>query len=152
MAKTDQKTLALIKEVKSRKAEIAKLEAKPQWKTNCSFSWGEHEGKGSGLVNPVNLQVESSVKNLISMASFLRDKEASYASTAAAFEVDSPPSFTWNTFPVADWIEDIKTRINRLQIASKKKKLEALETRLNAVISPELRAEMELEAITSELG
>ena len=35
MAKTDKKTLDLIKEVQARKIEIAKA-ARPQWKTNCS--------------------------------------------------------------------------------------------------------------------
>ena len=133
MAKTDQKTLALIKEVKARKAEIAKLEGRAVWLTNCSFSYVD-----GNLSNPINLKVEANVKNLIAIASFLRDKEKSYEETAAMLDVDNPPKFTWNNSPVADWIEDIKTRINRLQIDSKKKKLELLETRLNAVISPEL--------------
>ena len=60
-------------------------------------------------------------------------------------------SAEWNGFSVNDWIDDIKTRINKVQIASKKVKLEHLESRLNAIISPELRAEMELEAISAEL-
>lgn len=145
MAKTtDEKTLALINEVKIRKAEIAKLSKKTNWRTNCSFSFIEG-------TPGTNLQVESNIKTLISMAAFVRDHEKSYNETATALGIDSPPVYTWCGFPAAYWCEDIKTRIGKLQITAKQKKLEILENRLNAVISPELRAEMELEAISQEL-
>lgn len=143
--KTDQKTLDLIKEVKRQKAEISALE-KPKWETNCSFSYTENSA------NSINLHTCTSVRDLICMASFLREKEASYKATAELLGVDSPPSFTWNTFSTADWLKDFKTRIGKIQIATKKKKLEDFESRLNSIISPEMKAEMELEAIASELG
>ena len=47
---SDQKTLDLIKEVKNRKAEIARL-TKPNWKTNCSFSYVE-----GNMNNSVNIR------------------------------------------------------------------------------------------------
>lgn len=148
MAKrTDQKTLDLIKEVNRRKAEIQKLQ-KPNWLTNCSFTYVD----GSNLNNAINIHVQTSVKELISMAGFLQDKERQYNEAITALGIEDPPVFQWGGFSVADWIEDIKTRINQIQIAAKKKKLETLESRLNAVISPELRAEMELDAIAGELG
>lgn len=143
--KTDQKTLDLIKEVNKRKAEISQLE-KPNWQTNCSFSYIEGNQNCS-----VNIHVQTNVKDLISMAAFLRDKERSYNEAAVALGIEDPPAFAWSGFAVADWLEDIKTRINKIQIATKKRKLEALEARLNAIISPELRAQMELDAIASEL-
>lgn len=144
--KTDQKTLDLIKEVKNRKAEIAKL-SKPNWRTNSSFTFLE-----GNLNASVNLHVEGSVKNLIGYAAFLLDKERSYELAAKTLGVDDVPSFTWSGFSVADWVEDIKTRIDQIQIASKKKKLETLESRLSAIISPELKAELELQAIADELS
>jgi hypothetical protein len=52
---------------------------------------------------------------------------------------------------VSKWISDIRTRINKLRIASRTKDLQALEARLDAIISPNLRAELELKAIESEL-
>ena len=146
MAKTDKKTLELIKEVQRRKEEIAKAE-KPAWKTNCSFSYNE----GSATL-PINLQVESNIKTLVNIAAFLRDKEDSYVDMAQELGVIDAPEFTWNGSPVADWISDIKSRINKVQIANKKKQLETLETRLAAIVSPELRAELELEAISQALG
>lgn len=145
MAKTDKKTLDLIQLVKTQKAEIAKAE-RPNWKTNRSFSYVE----GSSQI--INLAVESNVKNLILIAAFLQDKELSYKKAATALGVENPGEFTWGGSPVADWIDDLKLRIAKIQIEAKKKKLELLESRLNAVISPELRAEMELEAIASELS
>ena len=87
---------------------------------------------------------------LVEIAAFLQEKEKSYYEAAKALGV-SAPDFIWQNFSVADWLEDIKTRIDKIQIADKRKKLETLEKRLNKVVSPELRAEMELEAIEEEL-
>jgi len=44
-------------------------------------------------------------------------------------------------------VADVKTRIGKVSIDKKKRQLEALETRLEKIVSPELRAEMELQAI-----
>lgn len=41
--------------------------------------------------------------------------------------------------------------MDKIQIQDKRKKLEKLESRLEKIITPELRAKMELEAITAEL-
>lgn len=142
----DSRTLDLIKLVKVQKAEIAKLD-KPSYKTNCSFTY--IEGRAN---DAVPLHAESDVKNLISYAAFLIDKERSYKATASELGVEVFPDFTWSGYTVADWLSDIKTRIAKVQIAIKKKKLEGLEARLNSIISPELRAELELEAIANELG
>lgn len=142
---TDQKTLDLIKEVARQRAEIAQAE-KPNWRTNCNFAWVE--GKADVIV----LHVEKDIKKLIQIAAFLADKEESYLGMAAQLGVSEAPPFTWNGYGVGDWIEDIKTRINKIQINVKKSKFEALEERLNKIISPELRAQMELEAIAAELS
>ncbi len=144
-AKTDKKTMDLINEVKRQKAEIAKAD-RPQYRTNCFFPYVE------GAAQTINILVESNIRNLICIASFLMDKESSYKEAAKALGVESPPDFTWSGFSASDWVEDLKTRIVKTQIAVKRKKLEALEARLNSIISPEMRAELELAAITEELG
>lgn len=141
----DQQTMALIAEVRRRKEEIAKL-TRPSWRTNCSFSyWADSS-------DTTNLHVERNVGTLIAIAAFLRDRDRGYEEAAEALEVESAPDFVWGGFTVADWLYDIKTRIDQLQIESKRKKLDTLEKRLDAVISPELRREMELEQIAAELG
>lgn len=126
-----------------QKKEISKAE-NPKWVTNCSFKF--NEGGPS-----INLHVASEIRLLISICAHLREKERSYLEAAGALGMADFPSFMWDGFTVLDWVSDIKSRINKIQIASKKKKLEELESRLNSIISPELRAELELEAISAEL-
>lgn len=143
MAKTDERTLQLIKEVAKQKKEISKAE-RPNWVTNCSFKFVE----GGPAIN---LHVESDLRVLIGIAAHLQEKERNYIQAAGALDLTEFPPFAWGGFPTADWLNDIKSRISKIQIATKKKKLEELETRLNAIISPDLRAELELEAISAEL-
>ena len=59
--------------------------------------------------------------------------------------------FDWLGFSLEAWISDIKTRVNKIDISKKRDELEKLETRLNSLISPELRNQMELEEITALL-
>jgi len=143
----DDKILAMIQEVRKRKGEIAKAMGKPQWKTNCSFTFVSIRG-----VDPINLHVETDIRVLITIASFLQQKEIGYEVAAAELEIETPPVFEWHGFSVADWIDDVKTRIAKVQVTAKKAKLQDLESRLDKIVSPELRAQLELEAIEKELG
>ncbi len=145
MSTTDQKTLELIALVSRQKAEIA-LAEKPQYRTNCSFTYIE-----GNMNSATNIRVESDVKNLVLMVAFLQEKETGYQRAISTLGVDEAPAFSWNGFSVTDWVTDIRTRINNIQIGTKKKKLEALEARLNNIVSPQLRAELELKAIENEL-
>jgi len=146
MEKTDKKTLDLINEVKKRKQEISNIE-RISWKTNCSFSYNNGD-----LLKSINLHVLKDIRELISIAAFLIEKEESYKKALKILNVENPPDFFWNCYSVSDWLEDIQSRINKSQIAIKKEKLENLEKRLNSIISPELRAEIELELIEKELN
>lgn len=142
---TDDQILKLINEVKTRKAEIAKLE-KPNWKTNCSFSYVQ-----DSLQNSTNLHVESNISKLVSILAFLVVSERNYNTVSKDFNIDAP-DFQWNGYSVADWTEDIKLRIEKINITTKRKKLDELECRLSGIITPELKAKLELEAITAELS
>lgn len=135
--------MEMIEEVQRRKKEIAGLE-KPQWKTNCSFSY--EEGRAG-----VNLHVYNDVRGLILMAAFLAEKFAAYTKAVTTLQIENPPAFMWSGFPVEDWLADIKTRVNKIQIGDKKRKLAEFEERLNKIISPEKRRELELAAIAAEL-
>lgn len=142
----DAKTLELIETVRRQKAEIAEIE-KPAWHTNATFSWTEEDRSKT-----INLHVESDVRKLILIADFLLRKEAGYLTAAVALDIESVPGLLWCGFPVKDWIEDIRLRVRKIQIGKKKEKLALLEGRLDAILSPELRRELELEAIAAELG
>lgn len=150
MAKaSDKKVLDFIKKVKTLKEEIAQAE-RPNWNTNCSFQ--PLGGKAGNLVDgwSINIHVCASVQHLVQMVAFLRRQEADYNEAAKELGVDSKP-FEWDGYPVNEWIEDIKTRVNKLQIEKKKQQLKTLEDRLDKIVSPELRRELELEAIEKEL-
>jgi hypothetical protein len=146
MSSTDKKTLELIAQVKEKKSAIEKAE-KPSYKTNRVFSYAE--GNKS---NTININVETDVRKLVCIASFLIERSSNYELTAKkVFGIEKLPPFTWDGFTLDDWLSDLKTRVTKVQIVTEKKKLEALESRLNKIISPEKRAELELEAIASEL-
>jgi hypothetical protein len=149
MAKTDEATLKLIKEVQKRKAEIEKVK-KPNWQTNCSFTYADKSAGQSGS-SAINLHVCSDLSVLLNIAAFLSERAKTVKEAAKLLEVDSPPTFQWNGYPVQEWIDDLKMRVAQIQIKKKEDKLAQLEKRLNKIVSPELRAEMELEAIQAEL-
>jgi len=146
-ASTDQKILDLIKKVTSERKEIAKILGKPSYSTNGSFSYSEGRSNDS-----INIRVEKDVRTLISIGSFVRSREGVYAETAAILGVVDPPAFTWGGFTVEEWLNDLKVAISKSQVAARQKKLAELEARLNSIVSPELRARLEIEAIESELN
>jgi molybdenum-dependent DNA-binding transcriptional regulator ModE len=72
-------------------------------------------------------------------------------SESAAKDLGVEYNFTWLGFSVDEWKEDFQTRVNQISVQEKRKELAELESRLNAIISPELKAQMELEAIAELL-
>lgn len=142
MKETDRKTRELFAIVQKKKSEIKAAE-KTQWKTNCAFYFTE------SAKDPFNLQITTDIGGLVRALGFLYEKQASYQAAAKDLGVDTP--FSWHGYSTDQWRLDIQARIDKIQIEKKKKELEALEKRLDAILSPELKAEMELEAITKEL-
>lgn len=140
---TDKQVQDLFKIVQTKKAEIAKAE-KPNWLTNCSFGYNKDSSSRS------NIQVVADVEELVHILGFLIEKERAFE--AAATALGANVEFKWMGFTLAEWQADIQTRINKIQITKKKKELEALETRLDKLISPELKAQMELDEITKMLN
>jgi hypothetical protein len=49
-------------------------------------------------------------------------------------------------------VSDLETRINGLRIKAKKDELSVLESRVNALVSPEQRRAIELEKLVKEIG
>ena len=133
----------LFKVVQTKKAEIAKAE-KPNWLTNSSFGYDKYSS------TRINLNVCADVDELISMLEFLVTKRNSNIEAQKILGTNN--TFKWLGFTFDDWATDIKTRLDKIQITKKKKDLEVLETRLNGLVSKEMRDQMELEAISKELG
>lgn len=140
---TDKQVQDLFKIVQTKKTEIAKAE-KPNWQTNCSFGYNKDSSSRS------NIQVVSDIEELISILGFIIEKERAFES--AQTMLGTSEKFKWMGYSLEDWKTDVQTRINKIQISKKKKELEMLESRLDKLISPELKAQMELEEITKLLS
>jgi hypothetical protein len=140
---TDKVVQQLFEVVQKKKAEIAKAE-KPNWTTNCAFRYNKDSSAST------NIQVCADVEELIGMLGFLIEKQNAF--NAAQEILGTTHKFKWGGFSVEDWTNDISTRINKIQIGNKKKELEALEARLDKLVSPELKAQMELAEISKLLG
>jgi hypothetical protein len=142
-ANNDRLVQELTKHVNDKKAAIAKAE-KPNWNTNCAFRYSKDSSAS------INLQVCGVVEELVYILGFLCEKRNAF--NEAQKIIGTNLEFKWFGYTFDDWAEDIQTRINKIEITAKKKELEMLEERLNKLISPELRAQMELEEIRKSLG
>lgn len=137
----DEIVQELIKVVQERKAEIAKTE-KAKWITNCSIPF---EG------TRINIQTVNDVDTLIRMAGTIIGHKK-VLEDGSEFLLGEVQKLELSGFSAEDWLKDIKTRYEKIQLASKKKELEEYESRLDKLVSPEVREQLELEAIQKGLG
>jgi hypothetical protein len=143
---TDQIAQGLIQEVKKQKQEIAKIK-RPEWKTNRVFSYIDNDTSKA-----INLATVSDTFTLIKIASFIETSNLNFINAAGCLGLDSNNyTFTWMGFTPDDWIKDLRARVQQIQVKTKEDKLKSLEQRLDSIISPELKRELELQAIIEEL-
>lgn len=140
------KIFPLLQEVSRRRAEIARLES-PDWATDMCFSYCPHGPH-------IDLHHEDSVQALLAVLGFLQTKEAEYyrAQQTLSLPAQDTPPFSWQGHPFGDWWDDISLKIDCLLFSKKKASLAALEARVNSLLSPELRAQLELDLISKELS
>ncbi len=145
MSNIDQKINELFSIVRKQKAEVeaAEKESKQSWKTNCSII--APLGRGDA---PINIQTakEDVIKTIV--LGLLAHKD--YAAKACEI-LGSSFNSEYSGFSYEDWISDCKKRIAVLNIREKKEKLNTLEKRLNDIVSPEQKRDMELAAIMKEV-
>ncbi len=140
----DELVQELFEVVKQKKAEIAKAE-KPKWETNCSFSYNETSSER------INIQTVSDVSGLLRILGHIVIQHDGFTQAGGMANVTDVP-FKWQGFTLKEWVSDIQTRINKIQITKKKAELEDLEKRLDKLVSPEVREAMELAAIQKALA
>src|SRR5690606_32029610 len=116
-----------------------------KWKTKCTFSY-----TGVPSNESVNLHVLSNVNTLIGIYSFLLVQDRAFKDACKELSVDA--EFQWQGHSLDAWTHDIKTRIDQIMVIENQKKLDSLQKRLDVLISPELRAKLEIEQIQKELG
>lgn len=138
----DELVAKLMATLKAKQAEVAAAD-KPQYVTGGQFRYSEQQSQVIDLLTIRN------VPELTKIAAFLKSK--AYFHTDGALVTGDKTSFTWLGFTLDEWNKDLATRAAVLQIVERKKELAALETRVNAIISPEMRMKMELAALSATL-
>jgi hypothetical protein len=140
---TDEKVKTLFESVQEKKLAIEKAE-RPCWLTAGNFGYSANSAH-----DRINIQTLTDVRKIVEMFAFIIDRKEK--SESAAKELGVNYTFTWLGFSVDEWKNDFQTRVNQISIQEKRKELAEIEARLNAIISPELKAQMELEAISKLL-
>lgn len=143
-ATTDEKVKELFNLVQEKKLAIEKAE-RPCWQTSGTFGYSANSAH-----DRTNIQTLTDTRKLVDMLAFLIERKEK--TEKAAEELGVKYSFTWLGFTVDEWKSDFQTRVNQISIQEKRKELAEIEARLNAIISPELRAQMELDALSELLN
>jgi hypothetical protein len=136
----DQAVLDLLKKVAAKREEIKKAKTRPSWKTNCTFMKDP-----STPQSVTNIQTVRDIRKLIEIQAFLMNQETTMNQAASELGVEFDGN--WQGFSMDDWKEDLKTRAEQLQIDKNEKELEELDARVNKLVSPEQRREMELKTL-----
>ena len=126
------------------KVEQAEQETKQSWKTKCSISIPTLSP------TPINIQTANQGMVLSIGASLLTYQQAT-AEAAKRLGIEEDVT-EYNGASVDDWFADLKKRVAVIGITEKRKSLVELERRLDAIVSPEQRRQIELEALTKELA
>ena len=140
---TDEKVRELFDLVQSKKLVIEKAE-RPCWKTSGNFGYSANSAH-----DRITIAMVTDVRKIVEMYAFIMDRKDK--SESAAKDLGVEYNFTWLGFSIDEWKEDFQTRVNQISVQEKRKELAELESRLNAIISPELKAQMELESIAELL-
>ena len=145
MAKTtDELVQELFDSVQEKKLAIEKAE-RPCWKTSGIFGFSSNSAH-----DRVTIATVTDVRKIVEMYAFLVDRKEK--SEKASEELGVKYSFTWLGFTIDEWKSDFQTRVNQISLQEKRNELAEIEARLNAILSPELKAKMEVEALTALLG
>lgn len=144
MTTIDQTIQLLFAKLTERKAKVASLESEiaKSWKTTGAF-------RLIGASSTTNIQtataeqLEEVAAHVVILTNALSEASAKLSRTGTQ-KVQGYTS--------ADWFSDLQKRLAAIDVREEKKQLEALETRLNSVLSPEERRRIEVEMLAKELG
>ena len=134
----DTKIVELFAIVAKQKADIEVTEEliRRGWKTTCSIKlpW-----------NGVNLNIQTATSDAL-------EEIVMYLGMILSAKQTIGTGFKIQGFFHDDWMDDVKKRIAVMESRMKKAELDELEKRLDSIVSPEQRRELELKAIMEKLG
>lgn len=131
----------LLEVIKTKKQELEAIEKESakQWKSPCAVTVDN---------NTVNIKVATIPQLVRIITVVLIDRQ--FAQQAADILQIKDPLF-FQAYSHEDWIDDCKKRMAIITRTDKKKQLAQLEERLNSIVSPEQRRQIELEAIQESI-
>lgn len=142
---TDAIILQLLKKIEDKKQQIGEAE-RPKWETTCVFRFNPAAN------DSINIQVVREIQTLVEIYAFLMVKEHSFEDAKGFLGLDEKEVVgTWQGFAFNQWYKDIETRANILRIKVKQEELAKLESRVNALVSPEQRRAIELAKLMKEI-
>lgn len=139
---TDEAVMELLKKVAQKKDEIKALKKRPHWKTNCSFGFNPEDSHGR-----VNIQIIKDTKKIINIYAFLNRHLKDTVEAALALGLEGEFDSTWQGYSITDWQDDLQQRADQLSLETKQREVDELDERVNKLVSPEQRREMELAAL-----
>ena len=137
----DSKIKELFDIVQARRAELVEDEktSKHKWLTTCSYPMlGQFINIQTANAEQIRLIVMHIKQNQFFGRQADEELGFTYTGEIAGYQGET-------------WIEDCKKRLSAIMSRDKKKELDELEARLDKIISPEQRREMELASIMDSL-
>lgn len=135
---SDAQIQKMLQKVRDAKAHVEQLrkQSNQRWITTATFMEGKHSS--------INIQTANAeeVTRIVRYLVVNRNVESEVAEI-----LNIPESNTIQGFSYESWFTDCSKRMATLNLASESAKLEELETRVNNLVSPELRRQMELDEL-----
>lgn len=138
----------LIARIRERKAAIKSV-GDGTYKSNQLFSFTD----GNNNV-AVNLNTVSDIGVLAKMYAFLlvlNEKYEVVIKEVFGEDAKKYPPFVWHGYQFDTWVHDIKLRISRLRVSEQQAELKSWQTRLESLISPERKRQLEAEELAREI-
>lgn len=142
--KNDEKALKLLEVLKAKKEKVEKL-SKPQYLTNMTFYYPMDNKQ-------INLHVCNDEEKLFNYFGFIAQTIVfRERAKKELMEVEEIEPLTYDNFTLEEWRTDFKTKLGVINIRKEKASLKLMEEKINGMISPEKRTELELELMEKEL-
>lgn len=141
MKEQDKIIKSLLTKIEEKKSELQKTNIK-NMKTNCVF-YHPFDKK-----DRINIHTVDEITLIDCVAALINYKNTWEQATKL---ISSDKKFQWGSYSFEDWIHDFQLRLNIINEKSKKEQLNQLQKRLDAIVSPDLKAQLEIEAISKEL-
>ena len=136
----DFKIRELYYKIQAKKQEIEAIQSKPNWVTNCVFRYDNVYNLATTVIN---IQTVNDINTLTEIAGWLYLRELTIKAGRKKLGLPYKEyKLSWLGYTVNEWQADISIRINKINLADKKKELAVLEAKLKAILPPEFEREL----------